>query len=206
MYRKIRSWFKHKIWDKKTYIKIPTLDPGYYDTDTRMLHGMFSLLVDYVEIEHAWILFYFDYDKVKLNMTRIEHFLAKYFGIIRSPELGLQAIQNYIDNFEGIEKQSETYTEVLYLYRWWKIERSNRQTPEELSGLDKFFDDHREALKFRFHRLEDGLYKSYNHLTKDEDEEFHRLCVLSSEIEDNQYKEDNEMLKRLIDIRGCLWT
>ena len=51
----LKYWVTHRTIDKYNKIEIPSLKPGYYDKDTQMLHGMFDLLVDYVECELAWM-------------------------------------------------------------------------------------------------------------------------------------------------------
>ncbi|MFI4955659.1 MAG: hypothetical protein ACHQAX_00425 [Gammaproteobacteria bacterium] len=45
-------WIRHRTTEK--YHLVDTgLSPGYYDADTRMLHSVFSILKDFVEIECA---------------------------------------------------------------------------------------------------------------------------------------------------------
>lgn len=45
---------RHRYFNKFHIVKMPTLEPGYYDIDTRMLHANFALLVDYVEKEEPF--------------------------------------------------------------------------------------------------------------------------------------------------------
>lgn len=54
-WRDLRSWFRYRLIPRHRYHIIRTgLRPGYYDIDYRILHGMFSLLVDYVEKEKCF--------------------------------------------------------------------------------------------------------------------------------------------------------
>ena len=44
------DWIRFRI-KNYTKIQIRSLKPGYYENDTLLLHGMFQLLVDFVELE-----------------------------------------------------------------------------------------------------------------------------------------------------------
>src|SRR3990167_9375245 len=55
----LKYWVIHRTIDRYNKIEIPSLEPGYYDKDAQMLHGMFDLLVDYVECELAWMQLFF---------------------------------------------------------------------------------------------------------------------------------------------------
>lgn len=49
-----RYYLYNRFIDKKHYLKTG-LKPGqWYEMDTRLLHGLFTELVDFVEIENAW--------------------------------------------------------------------------------------------------------------------------------------------------------
>lgn len=47
----IKWWIRYRTTHKFHTVKIPTLKPGWYDTDTRLLHASFALLENYVERE-----------------------------------------------------------------------------------------------------------------------------------------------------------
>lgn len=52
----IYYWFLYRFWSKHKYHLIDTkLGYGYHEIDDRLIHGMFELLVDYVEIESGHI-------------------------------------------------------------------------------------------------------------------------------------------------------
>ena len=48
-----KYWIRYRIFDRYHIINTG-LKPDYYDFDTRCLHAMFSMLVEYVETQLAW--------------------------------------------------------------------------------------------------------------------------------------------------------
>jgi hypothetical protein len=50
----IKWWIKHRTTHKYNMVKMPTLKPGWYDTDTRLLHASCALLENYVERERPF--------------------------------------------------------------------------------------------------------------------------------------------------------
>lgn len=61
-------WVKHRTTHKFHVIQIPTLSPGFYDKDTQILHGMFGLLTDYIEVEKGLEVFNWDADEDKAKI------------------------------------------------------------------------------------------------------------------------------------------
>lgn len=52
----LKYWFMYRYVQKHQYHKIDTrLKPGYYDYDTRLLHGCFSLLCEFIEESKYYI-------------------------------------------------------------------------------------------------------------------------------------------------------
>jgi hypothetical protein len=51
-FTRLESWIRYRAFDRYHIIKT-TLKPGYYDMDTRLIHAMFDMLVDFVEVEKA---------------------------------------------------------------------------------------------------------------------------------------------------------
>jgi hypothetical protein len=44
-------WVRHRVWQRFDVVRIRSLEPGYYDIDTRLFHVAFDLLVEFVELE-----------------------------------------------------------------------------------------------------------------------------------------------------------
>jgi hypothetical protein len=101
-------WVRHRTTN--VYHKVDTkLKPGYYDKDTLMLHANFSLLVDYVESECAWM----------ENITKPSGYKSKWSWKPNEEE-GMEYLNWKIaDNYEPRSTQAR---EVVSLYKWWKYE------------------------------------------------------------------------------------
>ena len=154
-------------------VRIPTLPPTWTDADSRVLHGLFAILVDVVEKEDI-----FNHNAY------------------------------WEDWKDGLQ-------EIAQLYDWWKNKRPLRQDPTDWwvaqcakEGLDKAFHYEHDAPP----APEDGEPKVIGLISRkvwrsSEAEARHReLLLQSSDMERQQEAEDDEMLHRLIDIRGYLWT
>jgi hypothetical protein len=180
------------------------LKPGYVDGDTRMLHGMFNLLVDFVEVEKAWMHVVFDEEARKqykhpwwsLGWTR--------FRAFRDPAAGLAHLRwemtlddPALPEHERSTSQAQAAREILELYHWWKEIRPQRPDPHDAGGWTAYCDDRRargqNILDFR--------------PTDDEDQRRSRAALdLTSSIEEGYEQEDEDMLIRLVKIRRSLWT
>lgn len=160
--RDLRWWIQHRIDPRHRYHVIWTgLEPNYYDIDTLMLHGMFSLLRRYVEGEMG-------------GVEQIEEFNRE----LRAPsEHSISA-----GTVEMEAAQADRQGEAVALYQWWTIQR-----PADVQRIDL---------------LIDLLYG-------DDRPAGERAETMRAELwalEQKSDREDQEMLHRLIDIRGSLWT
>lgn len=202
-FKDLRCWIRYRTFDK--YYVIPTgLEPGYYDADTRLLHGMFQLLVDFVEIEKAWMHVVWSDDRRK--EFRVPWYSQGWFRFKnwKCKEAGLAYLNwectlnspNLLEE-ERCESQAQTAYEIIDLYKWWTEIRPNRPDPHDASGWTEYCEKRRESgrsfLDTRYESLED-------------ENECRRLLDLTHKIEEEQYAEDTQMLTRLITIRRSLWT
>lgn len=215
---------KWGIFKKRHIISIQTLDRDYHDPDTRLLHGCFQIIVDFVEIEKAHrqrSANFYEKKGIKWWLYKntpwwIENLVFPY----RSRELGLDYLnwemslpEENVLNEEGniIEYacagQAVAAREVRELYLWWKDIYPNRQDPMDRSGLSDFFDKNRsKMLLFRKSSDHPECYESYNTLTEEEEKEYHNLSKLNSQMEAEDLEEEKEMLRRLVNIKETLWT
>jgi hypothetical protein len=153
------------------------LDRGeYYDKDTLMLHANFAILVDFVEVEKAWMEYICHSDKYpKIHFWQKPFFRNREMGMTylnwecdlddpTSPNYSIQSNQKPWD--KGHPSQAEAARQTKRLYLWWKDDYSKRKDPWEtkLPG---------------------------NEITK---------------IEEKNIKEEQEALEMLIRIRKSLWT
>lgn len=111
-YEEVKNEFIYRYIRKYNVIKIKSLKPGYYDTDVRLVHGMFDLLIEHVENEKS-ILYELsgseDNDKLK-KMSKLEKGI-KYLEW--ETTLTDASSNNY-----SLE-QAKTAQEVLILIDYW---------------------------------------------------------------------------------------
>lgn len=174
-----------------------TLEKGkYHEIDTRILHCLFDELVNFVEIESAWMHVVFDDDAWKrYRAYKTFPFRLKRW---RSREAGLDHLEwessLRVDESWGISKDDPRYatltdqavgaSEILELYRWWTEIRPSREDPYVTVGL---CDEDRNCSNKRSDKEQERLY---------------RLVEIEKGFDD----EDDEMLMRLIKLRRSLWT
>lgn len=95
-----RYWVHYRINPRMKFHLIRTgLEPGYYDYDTRIMHGCFAMLKEYVEEMGG--------DK------QIEAFNAD----LRDPEKDPHAPA------EAKIGQADRQSEAVAIYRWWTVEK-----------------------------------------------------------------------------------
>jgi len=178
-------WVHDNYIDPYNVVKIDTLGPRYIDKDEILLHASFQILVNYVEVELAWLelIFRKDDPETKAILKKIPWYKKywPFYRVLKSRDLGLNYLKDekvmVLDEDFGVYKEDENYgklspqaesaCEVEALYLWWTAGRPNRPDPweqESFTGDRKF------------------------------------------EIEEAYHAEDNGMLKRLVDIRRSLWT
>lgn len=181
VYKEIKNYVQNRWIDKTHYIKTG-LKPGqYHEIDTRILYGLFSELVDYVEIELANLSNWNSNKKYKFEKGRCAEAGMDYLNWAMSLTYGTDF--NYKKSHKFYNKptpQAESSKEILELYNWWK-NREKRPDPHEESGWSKFYESDNE---------------------KEKDKAFKKLNKLEKKYED----EDEQMLIRLVKVRKHLWT
>ena len=202
-YNDLRYAIRCRIFDRYHVIQTG-LPPGYADCDTRMLYGMFNLLVDFIEVEKAWMNVICNKDKYKdkhpwwsLGWTRFKSF--------RDIDSGLEylAWEMTLDNVnlaehERCESQAQTAREQLALYTWWKEIRPARLDPMDASGWSEYCE------KLRNKSPPVDILDGYR--TPEEELESRAALDKLHAIEQAYDDEDTKKLIRLIKIRKSLWT
>lgn len=207
MLRDMFNWIRFRTYDKYNAIYIKSLEPSYYDSDTRLLHGMFQLLVDFVEIECAG--HQLAAEKYK-SISASDNWNKCFFGYLRryfrrpsflkrNPEAGLRYLDWEIAlQDEYSTSQAESAKEKKELYLWWKTIYPERRDPMDESGWSELCDRRRKKYG--------NILSILNDLTDEEHEESSRILEKYRILEELQYKKDEEMLIRLVKIRNSLWT
>jgi hypothetical protein len=191
LYYSIKTYVKNR-WIDKCHLINTGLKPGqYYDLDTKILHGLFYELVDYVEIELAHMNKWSSKNKNKYKFIN---------G--RSPKAGLDYLNwsakltygkdwckdKNDPNFNKPTPQAIAAQKIKKLYKWWTVTRPKRKDPHELSGYSLC------------------EYKVYSNLSLQEKNKLKLALNKLEKIEQSYYQEDTDKLIELIKIRRSLWT
>lgn len=184
VYRNVKYYIRNRCIDKTHYLKTG-LKPGYhYEFDTRILHGLFNELVDYVEMELAHLS---KWDTTKNYTFKNGRCVEAAFDYFKEAEDRVEKTRkkmldqpktspfysSLMDALFFDEKHLENTKEIKELYEWWTKIKPLREDPyltikEETHG-----------------------------------EKWIKLIELALNEHEN---EDTEMLIRLIKIRKQLWT
>lgn len=184
VYSNLKSYIRNRWIDKTHYLKTG-LKPGYYyEFDTRIIHGLFNELVDFVEMELAHLS---KWDTTKnytfKNGRSIEAAYAYFKEAEDRVEQSRKRIEqepktssfyaDLMDNLFFDENHLEKSNQIKELYEWWTKIRPLRDDP-------------------------------YLTITKETHGEMYHEAIAF--VLENQEKEDTEMMIKLIKIRQQLWT
>jgi hypothetical protein len=199
-YNNARSWVRYRVFDKHHVIKTG-LKPDYYELETRMLHGMFSMLIDFVEVQSAWMHVVFDDDEAAKRRAPWWSIGWTRFKAFRDPEAGLAHLRwemtlddEKLPVHERNPGQAEMAREVWELYHWWKFVRPQRPDPHDVSGWSEYCKKRSMRELFSNDRDPDDRKLSMEMINH------------SNEIEKAYDDEDEAMLIRLVKLRKSLWT
>lgn len=204
----IRYYVKNRFFDKLHYLPTRLKKGEYNGVETRLLHGMMETLVDFVEVEKAHMHQMFG----QLNDERALRykFPLLRWSSIRSREFGLEylkweaslddvSLPDY-DPMMGMNSQAHAAREVIAIYTWWKDVRPNRADPYDASGWSEYCDRRHADLTAGY-----GFF-AFTDKTPEEKDRTSTMLNLIEKIETEYALEDEEMMVRLVKIRGHLWT
>lgn len=178
--------------------------PGQWmDLDHRILYCLFDELVDFVEIEKAYDNYRWQEEKLKdLKWWQGGRWRTRTW---RNAQAGIEHLKwettltdrDWIDDESQAKPtaQAKAAQEILELYTWWTETYPNRPDPYEESGWSALCESRRER----------GIGPLEIDPKHDADET-HKILDRVREIEEQQKQEEDEMLIRLIKVRGHLWT
>ena len=190
------------------------IKPGKWcDVGYRFLPCMFNELVDFVEIEQAWNHVIWNDEaqrEFKTPWWRKSIFRLRAW---RCPAAGLAyldwASKLVLDESWGVNSTDEDYgkltnqalsaIEIKELYHWWTEIYPNRPDPYDTSGWTKICSRTRE----------DGdILSIFDHENETQEikDERNASHTKLKDIEEAYAKEEEEMMIRLLKIRGSLWT
>jgi hypothetical protein len=197
----------------KTHMISTHLQRGvWHETEERLLHGAFNLLVDFVECELAthgnrmsserhkepWWMKYSPFKKYRFRRLN------------RSREAGMRYLEwemdlkhDYVNhvssshpNVGELTPQALAACEQMELYLWWVDVRPFRPQPGDLTGRSAQF----EAV------WNDPACSIREMLARTLTDEEIRLIELTELVEQAQRQEDTDMLERLVRVRQYLWS
>jgi len=163
----------------KTHYAPTYLIPGrWYEVDHRLLHSMFGLLIDFIEIDKA--------NMQRSCSTTDQNDQVSWYQSERSPKLGIKYLEweKTLTGDSGTQAQSAT--DQLELYNWWKCIRPNRIDPFITTGYNNYC----ETIKWN-HPGHDELRDMLNQIY---------------DIENKYNIEDTVMMEKLVEIRHSLWV
>lgn len=181
LYHNIDCYIHNRFIDRSHLIQTGLKPGGYYEFEDKVMHGLFTEFVDFVEIElslhhRAWN------DGPRRPRRNAE-------GGLKHLEWEMTLVW---DESSGTDPSDEHYgkpthqnlaaLETLRLYEWWTKTRPNRPDPHDI-----FTDEDREKMV----PLDHSLDPKFEHIRK---------------VEEQYDREDNAYLVRLILHRKCLWT
>lgn len=185
---KLIDYVAYRTTKRFHVLKMYSLTPGYWDKDEILLHAVMQLVVDFVEIECAFMELDAPFTfKQKLYLKYLPWFLRS-DNLIRNRDAGLRHL-NHLADFYNDKLAGSTIAPLVIrdVYLWWKDIRPLRPTPEDASGWSAFYQERDPAVSKDLAKAERILKK----LTKIE----------------NQYQaEDTKMLKKIIESRDFMWT
>lgn len=190
LYYSIKTYVRNR-WIDKCHLVNTGLKPGqYYDFDTKILHGLFYELVDYVEVELAASARWSSKNKNKYKFVNDRCAKAGLDHLNWASKLtyGKDWCKDRTDpNYDKPTPQAIAAKKIKELYTWWTVTRPKRKDPQDLSGYSKI--DH-----------------SFNERSAKDTKKLKNALVKLEKIEEQYDNEDTEKLIDLIKIRHSIWT
>ena len=188
------------------------IQPGSWsDVGNRFLPCLFNELVDFVEIEQAWhYCLWNSEEEKKYNVPWWRSGWLRW-RTWRCPEAGLEYLRwaETLTNAEFLDEdkkheavptyQATSAKEIIELYTWWTVTYRNRPDPYEASGWSAYCEASRAA---NGGKLSWSSSKDSSELRAMSDAAHKAL----RDMEESYEREEEEMMIRLIKIRGSLWT
>ena len=198
-------------WVTQSHALVSDLPKGkWHELDTRILHCLFTELVNFVEIEkaHMQVITCEDQQQRKqYQMPWWHRYRGFRWSLWRSAQAGIDYLnweQTLVcDQSCGLlpsdpqwgkpQLQALAAQEILALYQWWTVTRPSRQQPEDASGWTEYFNTHGRDAHGKI---------AWGHRSKKQTQILRRM----NRIERQHDREDQDHMIRLIRISKSLWT
>lgn len=176
----VKYYIMNRFVQKSHLIKT-NLKPGqYYEVDTLIVEGLITELIDFIEIESAWMVCGFDKEAAKKYGMPIRNNWKMFrFGTWRCAEAGL-------DFWKFQVEHNPHHQIVIDLYKW-AVARKNRPDPYEEAKRICGIEETERSILTNSGKCKD-FYETW------------------TGIEKAQIDDDTEMLCLIIKNRELLWT
>lgn len=138
IYHTIEVYIRNRFIDKTHLIKTGLKAGEYYDLDWRILNGLFYELVEFVEVDQAYLMKCYKQErKYKFIKGRCAEAGLDYLNwasnLRYNEGYGIQVGEK---DYNKLTPQAIDAKKILELYNWWK-NRDNRKDPHELFTKEK---------------------------------------------------------------------
>lgn len=208
----LRYYVRLRFGFKTHYLHTGLKAGDWHELETRMLHGMFNEVVNFIEVEKAnhAIAWSDDKTKNKYHVPWWRRFHYLHWSVWRCADAGIDHLkwEMNLDNPDSADytqnsSQAEAARELMILYVWWtkiRVIRDDSSAYDEV-GYTSFSRELDEKYG------EDWMFSSgRKSLTAAEQNKRSELSSAAQELEDAWHLEDEKMLIRLIKLRRTLWT
>lgn len=187
IYHNVEVYVRNR-WIDQTHTIKTGLEPGhYYEFDTKILHGLFNELVDYVETEISHTMKFYEDRKYKFKNGRCKQAGLDHLDWAINLTFGSDyGINEYDPDYNKPTPQAISAMIIKDLYLWWTEIRPNRFDPMTLYDKNNIGDD--------------DLF-SNSSMSEIKSKVFDKI----HEIEQQYDKEDTDMLIKLVCIRQNIW-
>uniref|UniRef100_A0A6M3L8S6 Uncharacterized protein n=1 Tax=viral metagenome TaxID=1070528 RepID=A0A6M3L8S6_9ZZZZ len=136
--KKFVNIIRYNLFNRYHVFKSKSLKPGYHDFDIRMLYLLFDMLVDFVEIELAWMNVCFTNKRPKWP--------RRWF--FRSRKDGIDYLKWEIKQTSGMQLIRANMVKLLYL--WWTVYRPQRIDPwDNVKHIDGLLTMDKDSIEYK---------------------------------------------------------
>ena len=133
VYSSIKYYIRNRWIDKIHYLKTGLVPGQYYDLDTRILHGLFNELVNFVELELSHLSVFNTKKKYKFKNGRCKEAVDDYFNWVCNLKFDESCgVQKTDSEYNQPSDQAIQYQKIKQIYEWWTISRPERKDPYEI--------------------------------------------------------------------------
>jgi hypothetical protein len=224
-------WILHRLTRRYNIVRLHSLEPTYWDIDTRLLHAIMNLVVDFVEIEQASLHYWVEEGEKIAQKSSEPSFEIAQKSSLTSSEPSTEASAEPSSKFIDYSPPKNSLKRSLGIF-FSRLFPETRSRTKGLHALDAQI-AHKETpphqrkccrvvkevyLWWKDTRpvrqdVEDasGWSEFLEDVRKnpklwDDKQQLDYLLELGIEIEKKYLKEDKEMMKKIIDISEHLWT